>query len=84
VFGFEPICRVLSEHGCLIGPSTYYYYYYYYARRPSAARAVRDEQLKSAIVRVHAGNFGVYGARNVWLALNLEGIPVGRGARRSG
>ena len=23
-FGVEPICRVLSEHGCVIAPSTYY------------------------------------------------------------
>jgi putative transposase len=27
---------------------------------------------------VHADNFGVYGARKVWLALNREGIPVAR------
>jgi putative transposase len=23
-FGVEPICRVLTEHGCKIAPSTYY------------------------------------------------------------
>lgn len=23
-FGVEPICTVLSEHGCTIAPSTYY------------------------------------------------------------
>ena len=23
-FGVEPICRVLSAHGCKIAPSTYY------------------------------------------------------------
>lgn len=23
-FGVEPICRVLTEHGCEIAPSTYY------------------------------------------------------------
>ena len=44
--------------------------------RPRPARAVRDEQLKAAIGRVHAGNFGVYGARKVWLALNREGFQV--------
>ena len=74
VFGVEPICRVLSEHGCPIAPSTYYDT----ARRPRPARAVRDEQLKAAIGRVHAGNFGVYGARKVWLALNREGTVVAR------
>jgi putative transposase len=74
VFGVEPICRVLSEHGCPIAPSTHYDT----ARRPRPARAVRDEQLKAAIGRVHAGNFGVYGARKVWLALNREGTVVAR------
>ena len=51
VFGIEPICRVLSEHGCPIAPSTYYDA----AGRPPSARALRDEQLKAAITRVHAG-----------------------------
>jgi putative transposase len=70
--GVEPICAVLSEHGCPIAPSTYYE-----ARgRGGSPRAARDEQLKAAIARVHADNFGVYGARKVWLALNREGIPV--------
>jgi putative transposase len=73
-FGVEPICRVLTEHGCAIAPSTYYDAV---GRGPSA-RAVRDEQLKAAITRVHAENYGVYGARKVWLALNREGIPVAR------
>jgi putative transposase len=73
-FGVEPICRVLSQHGCPIAPSTYYDA----VRRLPSARSVRDEQLKAAISRVHADNYGVYGARKVWLALNREGIPVAR------
>jgi putative transposase len=73
-FGVEPICRVLSEHGCPIAPSTYYGA----AHRPVSARASRDERLKAAITRVHQGNYGVYGARKVWLALNRDGIPVAR------
>jgi len=73
-FGVEPICRVLAEHGCPIAPSTYYDA----ARRPPSARTQRDEQLKAAITRVHQGNYGVYGARKVWLALNREGISVAR------
>jgi len=74
VFGIEPICRVLSEHGCAIAPSTYYDT----VGRPPSARAVRDEQLKAAITAVHQDNYGVYGARKVWLALNRQGIPVAR------
>jgi putative transposase len=73
-FGVEPICRVLTEHGCKIAPSSYYDAT---ARGPSA-RALRDEQLKAAIARVHAENYGVYGARKVWLTLNRQGIGVAR------
>ena len=57
-FGVEPICRVLTEHGLKIAPSSYYDA----ARRAPCARAVRDEQLKAAISRIHQDNFGVYGA----------------------
>ena len=70
-FGVEPICRVLTEHGCPIAPSTYYD-----ARQPAARPPgrVRDEQLQA---RRSAGstseNYGVYGARKVWLQLNRRG-----------
>jgi putative transposase len=73
-FGVEPICRVLTQHGCQIAPSAYYDA----ARRVPSARAVRDEQLKVLISRVHQDNYGVYGARKVWLQLNREGMPVAR------
>ena len=33
---------------------------------------MRDEGLKAKVAKVHADNFGVYGARKVWLALNRE------------
>ena len=39
---------------------------------------MRDEQLKVLISRVHKDNYGVYGARKVWLQLNREGTPVAR------
>ena len=78
-FGVEPICRVLTEHGCPIAPSTYYDA----VRRGRSARAVRDEQLKQQISRVFEQNYGVYGARKVWLALNREGTAW-PGARWSG
>jgi putative transposase len=73
-FGVEPICRVLSQHGCPIAPSTYYDA----KGRPPSARARRDAQLRAAITRVHQDNYGVYGARKVWLALNREGTAVAR------
>ena len=73
-FGVEPICRVLTEHRCPIAPSTYSNT----VSRPPSARALREERLKAAITRVHQDNYGVYGARKVWLALNRDGIPVAR------
>jgi putative transposase len=68
-FGVEPICRVLP-----IAPSTYYHA----TRRPASARALRDQELKAEIGRVHAEHFGVYGARKVWRQLHREGIAVAR------
>ena len=73
-FGVEPICRVLSEHGCKIAPNTYWCHK---KRRPSA-RTVRDEYLKGEIARVHVANLEVYGADKVWAQLNREGIRVAR------
>jgi putative transposase len=73
-FGVEPICRVLSEHGCQIAPGTYHAA----AKRPPCARVVRDEELVVEIRRVHGENYGVYGARKVWKQLHREGTPVAR------
>jgi putative transposase len=73
-FGVAPICRVLSEHGCTIAPSTYYDA----KSRPPSKRSLRDDELKIEIARVHADNYGVYGPRKVWLQLNREGIDVAR------
>jgi putative transposase len=68
-FGVEPICQLLP-----IAPSTYYAA----SCRPASARAVRDAKLKGEIRRVHAEQFGVYGARKVWRQLHREGIAVAR------
>lgn len=73
-WGVEPICAVLSEHGVQIAPATYYEHA---AARPSR-REIRDEELKPLIRAVHAANYGVYGARKVWLALNRQGTSVAR------
>jgi len=74
VFGVEPVCRVLGEHGVPIAPSTCYA-----ARsRPASARAVRDAQLRAEISRVHKENYEVYGAHKVWRQLNREGITAAR------
>jgi transposase InsO family protein len=73
-YGVEPICRVLP-----IAPSTYYASKALEADPSKAsARAQRDELLKPEIWRVFKQNFGVYGARKVWLQLSREGIQVAR------
>jgi putative transposase len=68
----EPACAVLE-----IAPSTYYA-----AKKREenpSARDARDDELKSAIMRVwQEKGRGVYGARKVWRELNREGIEVAR------
>lgn len=73
-WGVEPICAVLSECGIKIAPSTFYEWLH---KTPSN-REQKDQRLLEQIRRVHKENFGVYGARKVWLQLNRENIPVAR------
>jgi putative transposase len=76
-FGVEPICRVLTEHGCKIAPSTYYAH----KTRPPSARAVRDAELVAAIREVffdRAKGRGVSGARKIWRLLRRDGVQVAR------
>jgi putative transposase len=72
--GVEPICGMLR-----IAPSTYHAHV---AQRADPARASpqarQDLVLMEQIRRVHAANFGVYGARKVWRQLAREGIVVAR------
>ena len=76
-FGVAPICRVLSEHGCTIAPSSYYAF----RSRPPSARSVADAALLVEVVRVHSDpklGRGLYGARKVWHQLRREGTEVAR------
>ena len=66
---------MLTEFGVRIAPSTYYAA----LARPVSARAVRDEELMTDILRVYEENYRVYGARKVWRQLRREGVAVGRG-----
>ncbi len=74
LFGVEPICRALTDLGWPIASSTYRAA----CRRSPSARSRRDAVLTERIRRVHTANYGVYGARKVWLALNREGVEVAR------
>lgn len=68
-FGVEPICTALQ-----FVPSTYWSA----KSRPLSSRSIRDESLTVEIARVHAENFGVYGADKVWAQLNREATRVAR------
>jgi putative transposase len=67
-WGVESICDQLTELGAKIAPATYYEHR---SRKPTE-QEMRDEELKPRIAAVHASNYGVYGARKVWLTLNRE------------
>ena len=80
-FGVEPVCRVLSEHGVKIAPSTYYAA----KTRPPSARAIRDEAVLAEIRRVYADRSlgrGLAGARKVYHLLRrgggVDGLDVPR------
>lgn len=69
IFGVEPIRRTLA-----VAPSTYYAS----RSRPPSARAIRDEELRPQVSRVHEANLSVYGVRKTWLQLRREHVDVGR------
>ncbi|WP_107705906.1 MULTISPECIES: IS3 family transposase [Nocardioides] len=75
-FGVEPICRVLSEHGAKIAPSTFYEVR---SRRPSR-RQVRDAELVALIEaeRERQKFIRRFGARKMWLHLRGQGHDVAR------
>ncbi len=73
-FGVEPICAVLSEHGCPIAPSTYYQR----RRAPVSDAELEDAYLANALVTLWRENWGVYGARKLWKAAGHAGLEVGR------
>ena len=85
-FGVEPICRVLSEHGCKIAPSTYYAHLHRLER--PAARTVSDavlvEQIRALRTRTNtagevvASPESLYGYRKTWRVLRARGVRVAR------
>jgi putative transposase len=74
-YGVEPICRVLSEHGCPIAPSTFYAAQ---AKIPSR-RQLRDAELVQIITVARQRRFVArLGARKLWLHLRRHGHDVAR------
>ena len=68
-FGVEPICRDLQ-----VAPSSYYAH----RARPPSARSVSDAATTQVIAKVHADNYGVYGARKVHAEMLRRDHPVAR------
>ncbi len=73
-FGVEPICRVLSEHGMKIAPSTYYAAL---KARVSPA-ALADAYHTNALVDLFRANRRVYGVRKLWHTAGRHGLDLGR------
>jgi putative transposase len=75
-WGVEPICAVLSEHGCRIAPSTYYGR----ACRGPSRRDQRDGQIAALIEaeRERSRFVRVLGSRKMWLRLRGQGHEVAR------
>ena len=70
-FGIEPICRVLTGHGCRFAPSTYYAA----KNRSLSVRAQHDLVVLEHIRRIQTDpkiGRGLYGARKVWHQLARE------------
>lgn len=72
--GVEPICKVLTEAGTQIAPSSYYAA----KTRPPSAREVSDRARTALIEQVHRDNYSVYGARKVHAELQRQGHLVAR------
>jgi putative transposase len=77
-WGVESICEQLTVMGCKIAPASYYEH----RGRTPTAREVRDAELRPKIAAAHASNYGVFGARKVWLTLNrqrgADEVPIAR------
>lgn len=74
-FGVDLICRTLAatEGGFLTSRG-----YRAAKTRPVSDRRLRDTVLLPVIERIHAANYGVYGARKIWHAMRREGWDIGR------
>jgi putative transposase len=73
-FGVEPICNVLSAHGCKVAPSTFYAA----KSRPPSQRRLRDGVMMPILMALWVANYRVYGAHKLWKAARRAGYDIGR------
>jgi hypothetical protein len=71
-FGVEPICRVLTEHGVTIAPSTYYLR----VTCPVSAAELADAYAANALVDLYRLHRRLYGARKLWLRMTSPSGPT--------
>jgi putative transposase len=76
-FGVDPICRVLTEHGIKIAPSTYYAAQQQESS-PVSAAALADGYAANAVFDLWVANRRVYGVRKLWHAAKRAGHRWGR------
>nr|GLK36404.1 hypothetical protein GCM10017611_32610 [Rhodococcus wratislaviensis] len=74
-YGVDPICRVLTEHGISIAPSTYYKAK---QRGPISDTDLGEAYAANAVHRVYVANKRLYGARKIWWAMKHAGHDIGR------
>lgn len=72
--GVEPICRVLTEHGVPIAPSTYHAH----KAQPVSDADLEDAWNANAVLDVWRANRSVYGAGKLATAMRRAGHDLGR------
>ncbi len=78
-YGVQPVLQALEDTPAQIASSTYYAA----KARPASARSRRDAELTAMIKKIHAENYGVYGAARS--GTNCCAVVCGwPGARSSG
>ncbi|CAN5542668.1 IS3 family transposase [soil metagenome] len=77
IWGVEPICAVLSEHGITIAPSTFYEHI---GRSGPSTQDLKDDELANHILELREANplNKRLGSRKSWIVLRGKGVDVAR------
>ncbi len=75
LFGVDPICTVLKEHGIKIAPSTYYAAK---KRGTVSAAALEEAYATNTVHGFFVANRRLYGAKKIWHAMKRAGHEIGR------
>lgn len=75
LYGVDPICRVPTEHGMKIAPSTYFAAK---QRGQVSVAALAEAYAANAVHTVYVANRRLYGIRKMWHAMKHAGHHVGR------